>query len=388
MKLCGRRIHIAGSAARDADEAKLIYAHSLVTGLTNSFAAEGATFVIPFGKEPRLKDRTEGPSIIFDWSVVEAVWIALKQGRVRPSGPNGRLIATISTSRTDEHIPEARRTIYDDLRSAGAIEMKFLEPGWTAGALQRQGLAQFGEVLIALSGGQGVEHLAIEYSTKGKPVIPLDLELGASSHDGSGGAARLFGRALSDHKLFFKVTNGHAAIDLLDRTRTRDGTVSIATVTAAVTSLLHALRPPNVFYVRMLNSKPLDYPAVENFFRTTVDTLVQELGYEGLEVGLGENEFAWMNQAIFDSLHHSSVVVVDITGLRSNCFVELEYALGNEQKVIFTAKEGTSFPFDVFALEAFLWKDDEDPQVQLSRFRTHWERNINMPKLVRPNQAK
>ena len=143
-----------------------------------------------------------------------------------------------------------------------------------------------------------------------------------------------------------------------------------------------------MFYVRMLNSKPLDYPAVENFFRTTVDTLVQELGYEGLEVGLGENEFAWMNQAIFDSLHHSSVVVVDITGLRSNCFVELGYALGNEQKVIFTAKEGTSFPFDVFALEAFLWKDDEDPQVQLSRFRTHWERNINMPKLVRPNQAK
>jgi len=69
--------------------------------------------------------------------------------------------------------------------------MKFLEPGWTAGALQRQALAQLGEILIALSGGQGVEHLAIEYSTSGKPVVPLDLQLGASSRDGSGGAARL-----------------------------------------------------------------------------------------------------------------------------------------------------------------------------------------------------
>lgn len=112
-----------------------------------------------------------------------------------------------------------------------------------------------------------------------------------------------------------------------------------------------------------------------------------ELGYQPCEMGRGENEFAWMNEAIFQSLHHSSVVVVDITGLRSNCFVELGYALGNRQKVIFTARDGTSFPFDVFALEAFLWKDGEDPAC-LDRFRKHWQRNINMPRLVRPNEAR
>jgi len=91
-------------------------------------------------------------------------------------------------------------------------------------------------------------------------------------------------------------------------------------------------------------------------------------------MGIGQNEFAWMNQAIFDSLHHSAVVVVDITGLRPNCFVEMGYAFGNRQRVIFTAKEGTQFPFDVFALEAFLWKDSEDAKAQVDRFRKHWER--------------
>lgn len=386
--LNARRIHIAGSASPNADERKLAYAHTVIARLVSALAAEGATFVIPFGREPLLKDRTDGPSIIFDWTTATVVGAELLAGRSQASGPNGRLISTILTSRTDEHIPVARRPLYDELRHQGAIEMRFLEPGWTAGALQRQALAQLGDILIGISGGQGVEQLAIEYSAKGKPVVPLDIHLGASSSDGSGGAARLFERALSDHTTFFKVTPPHSAVDLLDQTRTKDGQLNEAKVCVALTNLLHALTPPKAFYVRLLNSKLSDHAAVENFFRTTVDSLVGELGYSRCEMGLGENEFAWMNQAIFDSLHHSSVVVVDVTGLRPNCFVELGYALGNAQKVIFSAKEGTEFPFDVFALEAFLWREREDPAAQLKRFRLHWKRNIDMPKLVRPNQAK
>ena len=388
MNLRGRRIHFAGSSAPDADETKLNYAQSLVTKLTAALAAQGATFVIPFGREPRLTDRIDGPSIIFDWAVAETVGKALKNGVAKATGLSGRLISTVSTSRTDENIPETRRALYSELRAAGAIEMKFLEPGWTAGALQRQALAKAGDILIAISGGQGVEQLAIEYSTNGKPVIPLDLQLGASSRDGSGGAARLFDRALSDHSTFFKTLDGRSAVDLLDQTRTRNGEIDADIVTAAVTKLLNALAPPRAFYVRILNSKLPDYPDVESFFRTTVDSLVTDLGYKPFEMGLGENEFAWMNQAIFDSLHHASVAVVDITGIRPNCLVELGYALGNQQNVILTARDGTDFPFDVFALEAFLWKGGEEPKAQLHRFKTHWERNINMPKLVRPNQAK
>src|SRR4051812_9230625 len=67
------------------------YIHSLVSELVAALASEGATFVVPFGKEPLLKDREDGPSIIFDWTVAEAVIDALKAGKARASGPNGRL---------------------------------------------------------------------------------------------------------------------------------------------------------------------------------------------------------------------------------------------------------------------------------------------------------
>jgi hypothetical protein len=175
---------------------------------------------------------------------------------------------------------------------------------------------------------------------------------------------------------------GNSAANLLDLTRTQNGETSPPIVVASIVRLLEALTPPRAFYVRLLNESCREYPSVENFFRQTVDSLVMELGYEPLQMGIGKNEFAWMNQAIFDSLHHSSVAVVDLTGLRQNCFMELGYALGNKQRVIVTARKDTKIHFDAFALEALQWKKREDPKQQLDRFRTHWKRNINMPKLV------
>jgi hypothetical protein len=388
MKLRGRRIHIAGSADPESDEKKLIYAHSLVSELAMALASDGATFVLPFGKDPLLKDRSDGPSLIFDWTVAEAVHESLNDGKTSAGGPNGKLIATLATGKTDSQIPLRLRPIYEGLRNRGAVSLEVLSPGWSAGAIRRGRLAQLGDILVAISGGQGVEQLAIEYSSKGKPVIPLDIQVGASARDGSGGASRLFDRALAQPDDFFRVTDGESPAELLERTRTKNGDVSVSEVVAAIIRLLNALTPPRVFYVCLLNTKIAEYKSVERFFRSTVDQLVRELGYEQLQMGIGKNEFAWMNQAIFDSLHHSSVVLVDLTGLRPNCFMELGYALGNRQRVIVTARDDTRISFDAFALEAFQWSDSEDLAERIDRFRAHWERNINMPTLVRPKEAK
>jgi hypothetical protein len=77
--------------------------------------------------------------------------------------------------------------------------------------------------LILLSGGEGVEHLAQEYTALGKPVIPMDLDIGTSRGDGSGGASRLFGVALAEPASFVRTIDSAAAVDLLDRCRTLGG---------------------------------------------------------------------------------------------------------------------------------------------------------------------
>src|SRR6267378_3816545 len=185
MKLKGRRILIAGSAdEQTTSEGLLSYTHTLVSDLASQLADMGANFVISFGKEPRLKGQDSGPAIIFDWTVAEATEKALAAGRAECLGDSGRLIAAVTTEKTNGQIPEGRLDLFNRLREAGSISMEFVDPGWTAGAIRRQRQAQLADILIAISGGEGVEHLAQEFAGLGKQVIPLDLELGASCRDG------------------------------------------------------------------------------------------------------------------------------------------------------------------------------------------------------------
>jgi hypothetical protein len=388
MNLHGRTFLIAGSVDVHTPETDLLYIHALVRDLTRDLAAKGARFIVSLGKEPPLEGREDGPSVIFDWTVAESIHSALAGGQAQPSGPSGRLITTVATEKTADQIPQNRRELYDALRRAGAVSMEFLEPGWGSGAIRRQRQAQLADILIAISGGEGVEHLALEFARLGKQVIPLDLDLGASCRDGSGGGAKLFREALKDPNLFFNVRSGESGPELLDRCAARDGTASISEVIGGVLRLVDALVPPKAFYVRLLNKDLPEYGPVERFFRDIVDPIVTELGFEVLQMGIGVNEYAWMNQAIFDSLHHSQVAVVDLTGLRNNCFMELGYALGRPQRIILTARKGTSLPFDSSCIETYLW-DPARPREDLSQgFREHWARNINMPSIVRPRRLR
>ena len=46
-----------------------------------------------------------------------------------------------------------------------------------------------------------------------------------------------------------------------------------------------------------------------------------------IEMGTERRDHAFIDVGIFENLHFSSVVIVDVTGERPNCFIELGYAL-------------------------------------------------------------
>jgi hypothetical protein len=346
--------------------------------LTERLAKSGCHFIVSFGSEPKSGVSEGGPSIIFDWTVAESIDRAVNGSVIE------NLIFTVGTSKTHKQIPPNRQALYDHLRDTGQLRMAYLEPGWHSGAARRRRLAQAGDVLIAISGGEGVEHLAQEYAENGKPVIPLNIQLGSSSNDGSGGAARLFDLALAKPDLFFQVKKELSPSVLLDKTRIIECVTPVESVTNNIVQLLEALIPPRIFYVRLLNPDVAEYGAVETFFRNVADNVAQEMGFEPLQMGLGSNDFAWMNQAIFDSLHYSQAVLVDLTGLRPNCFMELGYAFGNVQRVIVTALEGTKIPFDPACIEAHFWRPSRATSVECELLKKHWIRNMNMPPLVKP----
>jgi hypothetical protein len=128
-------------------------------------------------------------------------------------------------------------------------------------------------------------------------------------------------------------------------------------------SLVAALDRPRAFYTRLLNPGKSEYAAVEKFFREVVDPVIDSMGFQRIEVGTDPAQTGFINTDIFEALHFSSAAVVDITGERPNCFIELGYALGRKRRVIVTAMTGTSLPFDQQAIPCFFWGADQAMRV-------------------------
>lgn len=387
MQIQGCRIHIAGSARPDVSPDLLQYVHTLIEALVRILVGKGAKFLVGVGKEPRADGTSEALPIIFDWTVIATIGNCLKFGAATQLGWQGKVLITVITQKTDEQIPQDRREVWQELLARGAVHIEYIEPGWASGAVRRARMAEVGDVLIILSGGEGVEHLAREYALQGKPVLPIDLDLGSSTGDGTGGASRLAGKMLAHPERFFRLSCPSAAGELLTRLSTRGGHSPVEHVAQGIVDLIEAIEPPIAFYVRLLARDHSEYPEVERFFRNVVDPLVQELGYKKTEMGLSVSTHAWMNVQIFDTLHNCVIAIVDLTGLRPNCLIELGYALGRSRRIILTAKKGTSVPFDPKMLECYFWEDCMSDDERLSQLKEYWKRNANRPPLVEPREV-
>ena len=387
MELPGRRIHIAGSAGSNTPADLLHYGHELIAQLIRVLAAEGAVFGVGAGKEPHLDDDPQAPALHFDWTVMQAAY-ENREVQQRSAPFSGRLIATVVTDKTDRQIPADRRALWEGLIDVDALDTRHAPEGWYSAAYRRKELARHCDLLILLSGGEGVEQLAYDYAAQGKPVIPLDLDLGASTNDGSGGAARLAKRMREAPAQFARLRDPGAAGGLLLRMATRQGATPIGDVVHAILDLLLALTPPSAFFVRLLNRAVEHFGEVDRYFANVVDPVVRRHGYEPVVMGAADNTHAWMNAQIFARIAESGLVVVDLTGVRPNCFIELGYALRGDAPVLVTTREGTPSPFDIHALEACLWNDGTDNRVRQDEFESYWKRNLRRPPIVEPREVR
>ena len=192
--------------------------------------------------------------------------------------------------------------------------------GSRAAVFLRERQAQFGDALVILGGGTGVEHSADLYLSRRRPVVPLDLPLGASREDGTGGALRLSKQARAEPNRFLRFGPADAGTEgtALSSIATRDGNAPSGEIAGRASGILAKVARPDAFYVRLLRTDHAKFGAVEGFFRDVVDPVVEEAGLRRIEMGTDRTEHAFMNVGIFESLHFSSVVIFEITGERPN----------------------------------------------------------------------
>ena len=385
LPLLGRRVQIAGSASGKTDVALTQYAHQVVSDLVKGIMASGGGIVVGIGREPRPDGSArDAPSLLFDWTALQTAAECLKRGFPTWPAESGQPIVVASSEKAVTEIPDSRRPLYEELLRSGLLHVESIMPGSRAAAFLRQRQAVFGDFLVILGGGAGVEHLADLYLSRRKPVVPFDLALGASRDDGTGGAMRLAKEARAEPVRFFRFSPAYANTEgaALAEIATRNGSTAAANVASRTLSLLAKIERPAVFYVRLLNSGHAKFTIVESFFRDVVDQVVDEAGMRRVEIGTDDSDYAFINVGIFENLHFSSVAIVDVTGERPNCFIELGYALrGN--RVLVTAEEGTKLPFDQEMIPCHFWKPGDtvaDGKKALVKF---WKKNINRPPIVK-----
>jgi len=376
----GLRVHVAGSAATDCEGELLGAAHEFLRAFGAEIVGRGGGLVLGAGGEPRGES---GQPCIFDWTVLEIVGGLADPA---PDWPTARAqrFAVVASQRGLEKIPEWRAELWEKCRSRSDFKLETTPAGWRMAGLIRDRQVLRGDILLALGGGAGTEHLAQLYREEGKPVIPIHAELGAITNDGRGGSQYLFEWALADIGSFFRLRDdaGDAAGRLSGLRLAAD--TDVLALAAETANLIGDLQPPRAFYVRLLATGHALFVEVEDFFRQVVDPVIVERGFSRREMGVDKPEAAFMNVEIFQTLHRASLVVADLTGVRPNCMMELGYALGRGRRVVVSAKDGTELPFDEDKLPTYMWTSTEPLDERIATYRDWLERNMDLPPLVEP----
>lgn len=374
----GVRVHITGSASSDCDGEFLRVAHAFVRAFTRTLIERGGGLVLGAGGEPR---GDSGESCIFDWTALGTVATSPDPSPEWPALRPERFVVVASQSSLLK-VPEWRSDVWDACRNRTDFDLESMPAGWRMAGVIRERQVLRGDVLLVLGGGAGVEHLAQLYINEGKPVIPIYAELGSIKQDGNGGSCYLHERALSDVGTFFALRNNvGSAVAFLSGLRLTQSS-DVEALTKEVAKLIADLQPPRAFYVRLLATDHSEFPEVERFFRDVVDDVVDGRGFARYEMGSSKPLAAFMNVEIFAAIHRAGLVVVDLTGVRPNCMMELGYALARRRRVIISAKKGTQLPFDQDKLPTFMWDNAGMLDERRKAYREWFDRYNELPSLV------
>ncbi len=379
MSIHGIRVQIAGSASFNTDPQLLAKAHEFVSRLVPDVVEAGGGIVTTCGNEPIGPARFPR---VFYWTVLEAIArLPSNAGGGWPVGRRARFFVSTSQHAL-RRIPECRRAIWTKCSSRSDFDLKTIPAAWKFGGALRAQQVTMGDVLVTLGGGAGTEHLAELYKDDGKPVVPIAGDIGSTTDQGHGGSSYLHQQALQDVSAFFELREGTgsaaARLTSLDVTSTPDGKA----LASSVIAILKDLRPRRAFYVRLLDQGDELFPSVENHFRDIVDPVVREMGFTPHEVGRHPPLAAFINVEIFESLHRSGAVVVDLTGVRPNCMMELGYALGRQRRTIISAMADTPLPFDQDKLPTYFWDTRASIPTGISAFRSWFQRHLELPSIV------
>ena len=198
----GKFVLISGSASRTCSDDRLDVAIRFVESFTEEVLKRGGGIVVLAGEEESAKNE-QGTPLIFDWVALRAVQ-RFAESAVEKPRPYARVV--MSDRAPDSRIDDANLKLLGNLEQRNVVERFHIRREIYTGGEYRAVMTDLADTMVAVSGGKGAYSTGMAMTELGKPVLPLDLNIGAITEDGEGAVA-LHREMMSDTELFFPNTH-------------------------------------------------------------------------------------------------------------------------------------------------------------------------------------
>ena len=176
---------ISGSAGLSCPADKLDVACQFVRRFTGEVLRLGGGIVVMAGDETSVKDE-HGVPHVFDWVALREVE-RYAASTTESSRPYARVI--MSDNARESKIDRAGLRLLKNLGQRNAAEFCQIRRDVFTGGEYRRVMIEQSNAMLAVGGGKGTYTAATKMTALGKPVLPLDLQLGSTADDGEGAVA-------------------------------------------------------------------------------------------------------------------------------------------------------------------------------------------------------
>ena len=198
----GRFVLISGSAGQSCPAEKLDVASQFVRSFTGEVLRRGGGVVVLAGDEESVKDEYGAPHI-FDWLVLEEVE-RYANSTTETLRKYARII--MSDKALESKIDDAGLRRLRNLEQRDTVELYQIRREVFTGGEYRKVMLDRADAMLAIGGGKGTYAAGTGMIALGKPVLPLDLQLGSTADDGDG-AVSLHREMVAEPGRFFLCTH-------------------------------------------------------------------------------------------------------------------------------------------------------------------------------------
>ena len=203
-------ILVSGTASLSSSPHKLDRAIEFIRCLVDEILRREGGLVLLAGDELRTQN-LEGRPHIFDWIMLREIAKYIENTTEQPR-KCVRFIMSDQSTRSQMNDENFR--LLSSLEQKNVLEIRRIPREEFTGGRYRQLEVQLSDAMVAVGGGKGTYSCGKDMITAGKPVLPMDIDIGAFSEDGEG--ALLLHKEFMQTPVDFFPTTHETIIDRID----------------------------------------------------------------------------------------------------------------------------------------------------------------------------